>query len=53
MFDKEYLKKRRKHITGIACKPMGKLRKDFKRIESENEREKKAVRKALKGKDKK
>ena len=37
---------------GITCRPMGKLRKDFKRIENENEREKKAVRKALKGKDK-
>ena len=38
---------------GINCKPMGRLRKDFKRIDNENEREKKAVRKALKGKDKK
>ena len=37
---------------GITCKPMGKLRKDFKRIENENEKEKKAVRKALKGKGK-
>lgn len=38
---------------GINCRPMSRLRKDFKRIENENEREKKAVRKALKGKDKK
>ena len=38
---------------GINVKPMGRLIKDFKRIENENEREKKAVRKAIKGKDKK
>ena len=38
---------------GINVKPMGRLRKDFKRIDNENEREKKAVRKALKVKDKK
>lgn len=37
---------------GINVKPMGRLKKDFKRIENENEREKKAVRKVLKGKDK-
>jgi len=38
---------------GINVKPMGQMRKDFKRIDNENEREKKAVRKALKVKDKK
>ena len=38
---------------GINCRPMGRLGKDFKRIENENEREKQAVTKALKVKDKK
>ena len=37
---------------GINVRPMGRLRKNFKRIENENEREKKAVRKDLKGKNK-
>ena len=37
---------------GINCRAMGRLRKDFKRIDNENERKKKAVRKVLKGKDK-
>lgn len=35
---------------GINVKPMGRLRKDFKRIENENERKKKTVRKETKGK---
>lgn len=38
---------------GINCHPMGKLRKDFKRIDRMNEEEQKRVRKALKVKDKK
>lgn len=39
---------------GINCKKlMGKSKGEFKRIENENEKEKKAVRKALKGKNKK
>ena len=38
---------------GINCKPMNRLRKDFKRIDRMNEEEQKRVRKALKGKDKK
>ncbi len=38
---------------GITANPMGELRKDFKRIDIENERKKKAVRKGAKGKDKK
>lgn len=38
---------------GINCRPMWQLKKDFKRIDNENEREQKAARKALKGKDKK
>lgn len=37
---------------GINCRPMGKLRKDFKRIARMNEEEQKRVRKSLKGKDK-
>ena len=37
---------------GINVKPMGQLRKDFKRIDRLNEEEQKRVRKALKGKDK-
>lgn len=37
---------------GISCRPMGKLRKDFKRIDRMNEEEQKRVRKTLKGKDK-
>lgn len=35
---------------GITCKPMGKLKSVFKKIDNANEREKKAVRKALNGK---
>ena len=39
---------------GINCKKLiAKGKSAFKRIENENEREKKAVRKVLKGKDKK
>lgn len=38
---------------GITCKPINKLKSAFKKIDNANEREKKAVRKALKGKDKK
>ena len=38
---------------GINCKPMNRLRKDFKRIDRMNEEEQKRVRKALKVKDKK
>lgn len=38
---------------GINVKPMGKLRKDFKRIDRMNEEEQKKVRNALKVKDKK
>lgn len=38
---------------GITCKPMRQLKKDFMRIDIENERKKKAVRKGAKGKDKK
>lgn len=38
---------------GITCKPMGKLKSEFKKIDNTNEREKKAARKAIKGKDKK
>ena len=37
---------------GINVKPMGQMRKDFKRIDRMNEEEQKKVRKALKGKDK-
>ena len=37
---------------GVTCKPMNKMRSTFKKIDNANEREKKAVRKALKGKDK-
>ena len=37
---------------GINCCPMGRLRKDFKRIDRLNEEEQKRVRKVLKGKDK-
>lgn len=38
---------------GITCKPVNRLKSDFKRIDIENERKKKAVRKGAKGKDKK
>lgn len=38
---------------GINVKPMGQMRKDFKRIDRMNEEEQKRARKALKGKDKK
>ena len=38
---------------GINAKPIGMLKNAFKKIDNENEREKKAARKALKGKDKK
>lgn len=38
---------------GINVKPMGRLRKDFKRIDRMNEAEQKRARKALNGKDKK
>ena len=37
---------------GINVKPMGRLRKDFKRIDRMNETEQKRARKALKGRDK-
>ena len=37
---------------GINIKPMGQMRKDFKRIDRMNEEEQKKARKALKGKDK-
>ena len=37
---------------GINVKPMGQMRKDFKRIDRMNEEEQKKVRNALKGKDK-
>ena len=37
---------------GINVKPMGQMRKDFKRIDRMNEEEQKKVRKALKGKNK-
>lgn len=38
---------------GITCHPMGQLKKDFMRVDIENERKKKVVRKETKGKDKK
>ena len=37
---------------GVNVKPMGQMRKDFKRIDRMNEEEQKKVRKALKDKDK-
>ena len=37
---------------GINCRQMGKLIKDFKRIDRLNEEEQKRVRKTLKGQDK-
>lgn len=38
---------------GVTVRPMGKLKSDFKRIDIENERKKKTVRKETKGKNKK
>ena len=38
---------------GITCKPMNRLKSDFKRIDIENERKKKTVRKEAKVKDNK
>ena len=37
---------------GINCRPMGKLRKDVKRIDRMNEEEQKRIRRGIKGKDK-
>lgn len=36
---------------GITANPMGQLKKDFMRIDIENERKKKAVRKGVKEKE--